>query len=210
MYPRVAKLVPTTSLFKASTGMLVLVFGCTPYLAGAGPLLMPLLLLQNLLNKAFTSTGFTAVFVIINNSCPSSHRGRVNGLAMTIASGFKAAAPMLGAVLFAWSLTNGIHMPLLDVHFAFLTCGLSSLLVLAVARRNFTPANDRPLPDAGSSAEMARPSEAMEASARPAAAVAEAGTAPAAQLQHQLQKPAGSRWRAKPTSATSARSYSSL
>lgn len=152
IFPRLSRRFALSSLFKWSAGLLAFVLGCTPYLASAGPLLLPLLLLQNALNRGLTSTCFTTVFLFINNSCHARHRGRVNGLGMSLSSGFKAAGPMLGAMLFAWSLTDRdrpsvIPSDLVDVHLTFLTCGLLGLGVLAAAVYSFGPANDRPLPE---------------------------------------------------------------
>ena len=63
----------------------------------------------------------------------ASERGRLNGLAMAVASAFKAAG--LGAVGFAWSLTNGIDVVPFDSSFAFLTSGLLMLICDACAVR---------------------------------------------------------------------------
>ena len=55
---------------------------------------------------------------VINNSVDSGRRGRVNGLAMGVASFFKAIGPIGGTALFAWSLTNSLSAPF-DVHFCY-------------------------------------------------------------------------------------------
>lgn len=55
---------------------------------------------------------------------------------MAVSSGFKAVGPTLGAVTFAWSLTNGVAMPL-DVHFTFFLCGLLAGGTALVAARSF-------------------------------------------------------------------------
>ena len=54
---------------------------------------------------------------------------------MAVASAFKAAGPVTGAVGFAWSLTNGIDVVPLDSSFAFLTSGLLMLICDACAVR---------------------------------------------------------------------------
>ena len=92
---------------------------------------------------------FTAVFLIINNSCTRSQRGRVNGLGMSTSSGFKAVGPTLGAVAFAWSLTNGHEAPLLNVYFTFLVCALLMISVAIVSELSFTAANDSPVAEEG-------------------------------------------------------------
>jgi MFS family permease len=58
-------------------------------------------------NKAFVSGAFTTIAILNNNSIAPEWRGRVGGLTMMVASVFKALGPTIGAVLFAWSLTNG-------------------------------------------------------------------------------------------------------
>ena len=75
------------------------------------------------------------IFVVTNNSVVASERGRLNGLAMAVASAFKAAGPVTGAVGFAWSLTNGIDVVPFDSSFAFLTSGLLMLICDACAVR---------------------------------------------------------------------------
>jgi ATP-dependent RNA helicase DHX8/PRP22 len=44
------------------------------------------------------------MFCCINNSCETGARGAVNGLAMSVASAFKAVGPTLGASLYAYGL----------------------------------------------------------------------------------------------------------
>jgi hypothetical protein len=61
----------------------------------------------NSLGKCAGSMAYTSIFLVINNSAGDEYRGRVNGLGMSLGSGFKAAGPTLGAVLFAWSITGG-------------------------------------------------------------------------------------------------------
>jgi len=65
---------------------------------------------------------FSSVFVLVNNSVPANCRGRVNGLATTVASIFKAAGPAVGTALFACSLHLGLGPPL-DIHLLFLVVG---------------------------------------------------------------------------------------
>ena len=42
---------------------------------------------------------------------------------MAGAAFMRASGPLIGSVSFAWSLTNGIDAPGLDVSFVFLLCG---------------------------------------------------------------------------------------
>jgi len=153
LFPLLAKRLRTTTLFRIAITTLTTLYATTPLLARAAPsptLLGALLLVHQALCQSCQSTAFTAIFLIINNSCVASQRGRVNGLAMAISSGFKAAGPMLGAVSFAWSLTNGCPPPF-DVHFTFLLCALGVAGTAATAWWGLTPDNDRPLPPANES-----------------------------------------------------------
>ena len=54
---------------------------------------------------------FTSSFVLLNNSVPSTHLGRVNGFAMGVASVSKFVGPALGSPLFAWSITGDHVFP---------------------------------------------------------------------------------------------------
>ena len=63
---------------------------------------------------------------MINNSVERERRGRVQGLAMAGAALMRAAGPLIGSVLFAWSLTNGLDAPGLKVEFTFLLCAVGS------------------------------------------------------------------------------------
>ena len=136
LFPWLAKRTSAATIFKCSAAALVLVYAAPPVLPRSSAATLPLLLLHNALEKSLSSNCFTAVFLIINASCAPESRGRVNGLGMSVSSGFKAVGPTLGAVCFAWSLTNGLGAPL-DVHFTFVLSGLLALLTWYVAWRSF-------------------------------------------------------------------------
>ena len=159
LFPLVSKRVPSTTLFQVCSGLSAVIIASTPLIAPIGgrfpSLLMPLLLLHSSVKEFCSSTCFTAVFLVINNSCTKGQRGRVNGLGMSLSSAFKAVGPTLGSVSFAWSLTNGYGFPL-DVHFTFLLCGIFAAATCAVACRSFSPLNDKPLA-AAAAAEPAAP-----------------------------------------------------
>ena len=90
------------------------------------PLVMVLALMR-VFETFSKSAAFTTVFMMINNSVDAELRGSVNGLSMGVAAGFRAVGPPLGAITFAWSLTNGLPPPL-DVHLAFvLVCCVTAL-----------------------------------------------------------------------------------
>lgn len=145
LFPLAARRLATTRLFTGSLALIGLVYLTTPLLASAGAWRVPLLLAWTALGKGVASFAFTSSFLIINNSCTSAERGRVNGWGMSLSSAFKAAGPTVGSVCFAWSLTNGIESWLLDVHFAFFLCALIAGSTVALAMGSFTAKHDRPV-----------------------------------------------------------------
>jgi hypothetical protein len=87
-----------------------------------------------------------SVFVLINNSCYSHQRATVNGIGQTFASLGRLCGPYFGAVLFAWSETNGFRWPL-NYHFVFyilviVSIGnwcLTNMLPYSIQRRKREP-----------------------------------------------------------------------
>lgn len=51
-------------------------------------------------------------------------RGRIQGVAMMLASVSRGVGPVVASMLFAWSLVNGLGIPGLDVRFVFFLTGL--------------------------------------------------------------------------------------
>jgi MFS family permease len=88
----------------------------------------PLLIITLALLRFACAGAFTCVFIVINNSVERSERATAQGLAMMGASVSRGAGPVIGAVSFAWSLTNGYHVPGLGVRFVFL---MSAAVVIA-------------------------------------------------------------------------------
>ena len=113
---------------------------------GRAAVFAALLVQQSLLRFALGTT-FTCTFTILNNSVPTSARGRMQGLAMTIGSLARAVGPTMGVELFAWSLTNGLGFPW-DVHFVFLLLGLLNVVPALIAAGTFTAALDLPVDEA--------------------------------------------------------------
>ena len=148
----------STRILHICTGVAAVVYASTPLLslvADNEAALATLLALHLSIQKAVVSACYTTIFVVTNNSVVASERGRLNGLAMAVASAFKAAGPVTGAVGFAWSLTNGIDVVPLDSSFAFLTSGLLMLICDACAVRwigadyNSPPDEPAAAPEAG-------------------------------------------------------------
>lgn len=106
------------------------------------------LIFQNILVRFGISCCYTSLFVCINDSSPPEIRGTVNGLAMSVASAFKAAGPTTGAAAFAWSL-NSSYPPPLDEHFFFvftsLACTLLALMASLTTRFSWRTKTQLPL-----------------------------------------------------------------
>ena len=139
VFPLLSKRLSPATLFNGGCAICVVVYAVTPLLGrlhSQPTLLLPLLLAHAALKEGSTSTAFTAVFLIINSSCSKAQRGKVNGMGMSLSSAFKAAGPALGAMSFAWSLTNGLGAPF-NVHFTFLMAGGVAAMTLVVGRASF-------------------------------------------------------------------------
>jgi hypothetical protein len=91
LFPRLAEGRPIPTLFIASAALLSFVYAAPPLLPLVGhAALLPALLLHNAAAQSLASMCFTAVFLLINDSCSAAARGRVNGLGMALSSAFKA------------------------------------------------------------------------------------------------------------------------
>ena len=66
---------------------------------------------------------FSAIMVLINNSCAARFRGTVNGFGQTIVSLTRLVGPVTGGILFAWSEKNDLPWPL-DFHFVWHLIGI--------------------------------------------------------------------------------------
>ena len=55
----------------------------------------------------FRVTSFTAIMVMVNNSALSETRGLVNGIGQSFFAVARSIGPTNGALLFAWSESNG-------------------------------------------------------------------------------------------------------
>eukprot|EP01006_Ploeotia_vitrea_P016733 TRINITY_DN47579_c0_g1_i1.p1 TRINITY_DN47579_c0_g1~~TRINITY_DN47579_c0_g1_i1.p1 ORF type:complete len:554 (-),score=235.31 TRINITY_DN47579_c0_g1_i1:40-1701(-) len=137
LFPRVAAKFGVIGSFRASVWSFVpmaFAFPSISQLTGSPALLWTSLLSIFMLRNAAASTAFTSTFMLINNSVPTSQRGSVNGLAMAIASVFKAIGPSLGGAIYAGSLTGGLAWPL-DFHLVFYVTGAFSLITLCLSHK---------------------------------------------------------------------------
>lgn len=71
------------------------------------------------------------VALATNSAVDSSRRGELNGLAMTVISLTKAAAPFTCSTIFAWSLGHCRHFPF-DSHLVFILLALGMLAVAMI------------------------------------------------------------------------------
>eukprot|EP00276_Gloeochaete_wittrockiana_P024098 CAMPEP_0184370032 /NCGR_PEP_ID=MMETSP1089-20130417/162588_1 /TAXON_ID=38269 ORGANISM="Gloeochaete wittrockiana, Strain SAG46.84" /NCGR_SAMPLE_ID=MMETSP1089 /ASSEMBLY_ACC=CAM_ASM_000445 /LENGTH=299 /DNA_ID=CAMNT_0026712571 /DNA_START=735 /DNA_END=1630 /DNA_ORIENTATION=+ len=93
--------------------------------------------------KALVSTvAFTNSILLVNNSSTPQHLGSVNGLGQSFACLARAFGPILGATLFAWSLTNNYFFPL-DYRLIFVIIGILFIVILIIAHR-LPPSIDAP------------------------------------------------------------------
>jgi hypothetical protein len=87
-----------------------------------------MLIVLVVLMRCVQGMAFMNIFVMINNSMLAGERARVQALALNGAAGLRTIGPVLGATLFAWSLTNGSSVPGLEAAFIFV---LSTLISVA-------------------------------------------------------------------------------
>ncbi|KAJ8609324.1 hypothetical protein CTAYLR_009112 [Chrysophaeum taylorii] len=154
VFPLISKRLDSAQLFKLSCTVVGFAVFLPPAIAAAstrldrrvlagcdapGFLTWALLLPHNLLYRFALSCSYTALFVCINDSADAAVRGAVNGIAMSVASAFKAAGPSMGAAAFAWSLNNNLPPPF-DHRFLFLCLGAASLLSALLAKYTLVPA----------------------------------------------------------------------
>ena len=81
---------------------------------------------------SFATTSVVLVNLMINNSTEKKYLGRINGISQSFAAFGSIFGPVLGGLLYAWSISNNRNFPL-DIHFSFGTFALiSSINLLAV------------------------------------------------------------------------------
>ena len=119
-----------TRLFKQTTFSSAVCYMLLPLVARApSPALRwTMLIVLVVLMRCVQGMAFMNIFVMINNSMLAGERARVQALALNGAAGLRTICPVLGATLFAWSLTNGLSVPGLEAAFIFV---LSTLISVA-------------------------------------------------------------------------------
>mmetsp|Transcript_6159 Transcript_6159/g.18609 ORF Transcript_6159/g.18609 Transcript_6159/m.18609 type:complete len:474 (-) Transcript_6159:142-1563(-) len=151
VFPALSARLPSPRLFRLACAALAFLALLPPGIAAlrASPAVTwPLLIAHSVLLRFATSCCYTAIFVCINDSAPAETRGTVNGLAMSVASAFKAVGPMTAAV-FAWSLHSHLPPPF-DEHFVFVSVSL--MLAVSAVVAAFTLPTSAKLPVLGEDA----------------------------------------------------------
>uniref|UniRef100_A0A7S1GC97 Major facilitator superfamily (MFS) profile domain-containing protein n=1 Tax=Bicosoecida sp. CB-2014 TaxID=1486930 RepID=A0A7S1GC97_9STRA len=137
-FPRVEKRLGPFRLAKLSMSASVAVILALPLshatVAGGAswPVTWATFIFSVFLKDALALAAFTSQFMMINNSVPSTRRGAVNGLAMTVASIGKSIGPAFAASVFAWSATAELPWPL-DYTFIFTLCAASAVGCVVLA-----------------------------------------------------------------------------
>lgn len=88
-----------------------------------------LALLAMIVSRAST---FTSIMVMVNNSALPETRGLVNGIGQSLVAIARSIGPTNGALLFAWSESNGLNWPL-NYHLSFELCFVVSMIILLVS-----------------------------------------------------------------------------
>tara|TARA_B110001450_G_scaffold108995_1_gene103083 strand:- start:146 stop:1645 length:1500 start_codon:yes stop_codon:yes gene_type:complete len=84
-----------------------------------------------ILKGSFATTSVVLVNLMINNSTQKKYLGRVNGISQSFAAFGSIFGPVLGGLLYTWSISNNRNFPL-DIHFSFGTFALVSSINLLV------------------------------------------------------------------------------
>ena len=84
-----------------------------------------------IIKGSFATTSVVLVNLMINNSTEKKYLGRVNGISQSFAAFGSIFGPVLGGLLYAWSISNNKNFPL-DIHFSFGTFALISSINLLV------------------------------------------------------------------------------
>ncbi|XP_060579020.1 uncharacterized protein LOC132735994, partial [Ruditapes philippinarum] len=84
-----------------------------------------LLLSTNTVMKLMVSCVFSGTSLLINNSVEPELAGQVNGLSMTITAIFRSLAPLVGGILYSWTVgySSDAIGPPFDVSFVFMLFG---------------------------------------------------------------------------------------
>eukprot|EP01112_Ceratiomyxa_fruticulosa_P016045 TRINITY_DN4813_c0_g2_i1.p1 TRINITY_DN4813_c0_g2~~TRINITY_DN4813_c0_g2_i1.p1 ORF type:complete len:566 (-),score=80.97 TRINITY_DN4813_c0_g2_i1:33-1730(-) len=141
VFPNIERKIGSLRLFRVAMFCQAIVFPCFPllnnFLSNKYALWIGLFI-ANIFRASSTTTAYTSLYVLINNSVDPRKRGSVNGIAESIASVAKGCAPIIGGLVFSWSLTNGMPFPF-NYFFVFLMAstisGIGWILSLRLSKR---------------------------------------------------------------------------
>mmetsp|Transcript_7699 Transcript_7699/g.22845 ORF Transcript_7699/g.22845 Transcript_7699/m.22845 type:complete len:503 (+) Transcript_7699:220-1728(+) len=144
VFPSISARCGPRTLFPLSTACAAGLMLVPQFIARMAPVPAPAtwaaLLVHSVLQRVMVSNCFTAMFCLINESCEADQRGKVNGVAMSIASGVKAAGPSAGSMSYAYALARTpSHAPVSGAAYVFGGASLAMLLTAAVAWRTMRP-----------------------------------------------------------------------
>jgi MFS family permease len=133
VYPFIAKSVGYIPMLKLSSVLLVPLYIAFPYcglLQDYPTLLATAVALNIVLIKILAGIVYTSQSLITNHSVPASLRGGLNGFSMAVSSFGQAIGPLLGSLIFAYSVTeNNGFFSLFDFHLVFYVCAIFASLV---------------------------------------------------------------------------------
>lgn len=108
------------SSFLAALGIPpILVMPFLALVAHRAAVMWPLVIFASVLRAGAATFSFTCTIMIINGSVPEWQLGAANGFGQSMASLARAVGPVLGSVIFAWSVSAGKHPYPFNSHLVF-------------------------------------------------------------------------------------------
>lgn len=80
------------------------------------------------MKQGWSTVGFAAVNILVNNAAPPSQLGAVNGLSASVGAAARVMSPIILGALFAATSTSNLPFPL-DFHFVFVLLFLLCLVI---------------------------------------------------------------------------------
>ncbi|KAJ3234076.1 hypothetical protein HDU78_006042 [Chytriomyces hyalinus] len=118
LYPSMSRSSNPVTLFQTGSVLCIVPYLMYPFISGVlapslqNSTLIWFIVLANLAMRQFCNVlCFTSIFIIINNSAADGNLGLVNGVAQTSAAFVRSIGPVLGGIMWAWSITNGRSFP---------------------------------------------------------------------------------------------------
>ncbi|KAJ3223538.1 hypothetical protein HDU81_009132 [Chytriomyces hyalinus] len=118
LYPSMSRSISPVTLFQTGSVLCIVPYLMYPFISGIlapslqNSTLIWFIVMTNLAMRQFCNVlCFTSIFIIINNSATDGNLGIVNGVAQTSAAFVRSIGPVLGGIMWAWSITNGMAFP---------------------------------------------------------------------------------------------------